>query len=376
MATTKGGFMVTKISEFDEDSQKIIRRWFAIRSIAESTRETYMSYMTQFLKLNQYSLYEIYVEAQKEQLKDIPVNQRLLTQLILDYKIHIEEKKYAESTKNIKMNVLYSFCNAFEFKIPSIRRKKVLCEVKNYERPIRKSEILKMMNNNSMREKTFLVLQATSGMSSKEARNIKIDDLLKIINEELNLNIESINDLLHNREKILEHNCFEIKLIREKARYRYITYISNECMKHILNYIEFRYKQHGNKKLNNIHEYLFVTSRGTRMSSRAVTGMYREMGKNVGFDSEKNTYRFWRSHNIRKYFYNIVEEIVGIEYADEWLGHTPSKTTQAYARREYRMRQAYLKCLPYLILEEDVSNIKKKIGDLEEEIKQLKAKYE
>lgn len=96
----------------------------------------------------------------------------------------------------------------------------------------------------------------------------------------------------------------------------------------------------------------------------------------VGFTNAENTYRFWRSHNIRKYFYNIVEEIVGIEYADEWLGHVPNKVTMAYARREYRMKQAYLKCLPYLLLETDMEDFTQKINDLEEEIKRLKEKYE
>ena len=148
-------------------------------------------------------------------------------------------------------------------------------------------------------------------------------------------------------------------------------------MTHILNYIQFRQKQTNNKKLTeNTYDPIFITNKGTPMTSRTVTAMYREMGNKTGFTSEQNTYRFWRSHNIRKYFYNIVEEIVGSEYADEWLGHMPNKVTRAYARREHRMKEAYLKCLPYLLFEEDTTEIRKKVEDLEEEIKLLKSKYE
>ena len=163
----------------------------------------------------------------------------------------------------------------------------------------------------------------------------------------------------------------------KKVNYRYITYINKECMKHLFNYIEYRAKQTNNKKLpETVHAPIFIANNGNKMTSRSVTAMYREMGNKVGFTSEKNTYRFWRSHNVRKYFYNIVEETVGIEYADEWLGHMPRQVTRAYARREYRMKDAYLKCLPFLTLEEDVTEIEKKIGDLEEEIRRLKSKYE
>ena len=201
-----------------------------------------------------------------------------------------------------------------------------------------------MLKNSPLREGAFLVLQATSGMSSKEARNLTIRDLLVIINNELNTEYETIHDIFNNKDKILSHDAYMIKITRSKVDYRYITFISSECMKHLINYLQFRARQSNNKKIKNpANDYIFITNTGGKMNGKAVTGMYREMGENVGFKTEKNTYRFWRSHNIRKYFYNVVEEIVGIEYADEWLGHVPSKVTRAYARRDSRMRKKYLK---------------------------------
>ena len=363
--------------EFDKNSQKIIRRWFTIRSLSESTAQTYLSYITQWLNFTGLTLFSIYDIAQKEQFEQVPLNQRKLTQHILDYKYEIDNSEYAQTTKNIKMNVIYSFCRAFEFEIPKIRLRKAVCESKNYEKPLTKQEILLLMNNNSLREKAFVVLQATSGMSSKEARNISIYQLLTVINNELNTEYQTVEELFQNKEKILQRKAYEIKLVRSKVNYRYITFINNECMKHLLNYIDFRRKQTDNKQLpNDLNAPLFITNKGTPMDSKAVTAMYREMGKKVGFTSVENTYRFWRSHNVRKYFYNIVEDCVGSEYADEWLGHVPSKVTMAYARREFRMKQAYMKCLPYLALEENMSEVYSKINDLEEEIKRLKLKYE
>ena len=368
--------IVTKISEFDTNSQKIIRQWFAIRSIAESTAQTYLSYISQFTKHSENTLYHIYQTAQKQQLNQVPLNDRKLTQLIIDYKYFIEEKNYAQTTKNIKIKVIFSFCKAFEFETPHIRIKRAICEDKNYERPITKKELLLLLHTNPLREKAFLMLQATSGMSSKEARKLTIHDLITIINNELHTKFETTNDLLFNRETILQTKVYEVRRTREKVNYRYITYINKECMKHLLNYIEYRSKQKNNKKLpETVHTPIFIANNGHEMTSRSVTAMYREMGNKVGFTNEKNTYRFWRSHNIRKYFYNIVEEVVGSEYADEWLGHMPNQVTRAYARREYRMKEAYLKCLPYLALEEDIERVEKKINDLEEEIKRLKSKY-
>ena len=369
--------IATKLSEFDKDSQKIIRRWFTIRSLSESTAQTYLSYITQWIKYTDLTLFRIYDTAQKEQFEQVPLNQRKLTQHILEYKYFIDHAKYAQTTKNIKMNVIYSFCRAFEFEIPQIRLKKAVCESKNYEKPLTKHEILQLMNSNPLREKAFVVLQATSGMSSKEARNITVYNILTVINNELGTDYQTVEDLLQNKDKILQHDCYEIKLVRSKVNYRYITFLNSECLKHLINYIDFRRKQKDSKQLSDdINAPLFITNKGTAMDSKAVTGMYREMGKKVGFTSVENTYRFWRSHNVRKYFYNIVEDCVGSEYADEWLGHVPSKVTMAYARREFRMKQAYMKCLPYLALEEDMTDVYSKIKDLEEEIKRLKLKYE
>ncbi|MBO7210109.1 MAG: tyrosine-type recombinase/integrase [Methanobrevibacter sp.] len=318
-------------------------------------------------------MFEIYEVAQKQTLDNIPVNERQLTCLILEYKYYLDSEHYAQTTKNIKLNVIYSFCRAFDFYVPKIRLKRKVCEDKNRERPITKKEIILMLKNSPLREGAFLVLQATSGMSSKEARELTVHNLINVINTNLQTNYETIWDVFNEEEKILSHDAFEIKLTRSKVDYRYITFISNECMRHLLNYLHFRAKQTDNKKLKNKpHEPIFITNKGEKMDSKAVTGMYREMGARVGFTTDENTYRFWRSHNIRKYFYNIVEETVGIEYADEWLGHVPSKVTRAYARRDNRMKQAYLKCLPYLQLEEDVRVVEKKLHELEEELMRLK----
>lgn len=365
--------IATKINEFDEDSQKILIKWFTTRSVAKSTSTTYMSYITDFCKHSKKTLFEIYVTAQEEQLNDVSKNDRELTNLILMYKYFLDNSDYAQTTKNIKMNVIYSFCRAFEFYIPHIRLKKALCEDKNYERPITKEEIRLMLHNSPLREGAFLVLQATSGMSSKEARNLTVRDLLTAINNTLGTDYNSVTDLFEHRSRITREEAYEIHLVREKVNYRYITFLSKECIQHLLDYLEFRHNSNDLKKLKyDVNELIFITNVGEAMDSRTVTAMYREMGKKVGFTSEKNTYRFWRSHNIRKYFYNIAEEIVGMEYADEWLGHVPSSVTRAYARREYRMKQAYLKCLPYLTIDEDVSVVKKKLEELEEELQRLK----
>ena len=240
----------------------------------------------------------------------MPLNQRVLTQLILDYKYYIDTQNYAQTTKNIKIKVIYSFCKAFELETPHIRLKHAICEDKNYERPITKSELLLLFKSNPLREKAFLILQATTGMSSKEARTITIHDLLTSINNELQTNYETADDIITNREKILQHTIYEIRKTRKKVNYRYITYINKECMKHIINYIMFRRKQTNKKKLSeDTYAPLFITNQGKKMGSRAVTAMYREMGNKVGFVSKTNTYRFWRSHNIRKYFYNICQKM-------------------------------------------------------------------
>ena len=366
--------MVTKISDFDKPSQKILKRWFTIRSLSSSTQEPYLSYFTDFIKFSKKPLIDIYEKAKEEERKGIPENDRELTWLIIDYKNYIDEQDYAQNTKNLKMNILFSFCRSFDFPIPKFRMKKALCEEKNYERPLKKEEILEMLNVSPLRERAFINIQASSGMGQKEVRSLTIKNILDCINNELDTNFKRANDLVENYDQIIAHEIYEIVLIRSKASYRYVTYLNNQSMGDIIKYIGWRCKQTNKKRLgNDKNELLFVTNEGKPMSQKAVTAMYREVGNRCGFETDQYQYRYWRSHNVRKYFYNIVESVVGEEYAHEWLGHKADSVTRAYARRQYRMRTAYERCLPFLKLETETNEkLEKRLRELEKEIAQLK----
>lgn len=368
----------TELSDFDEKSQPLIRKWFSLRSLAKSTQKVYLIYISQFLKFHNTTLYEIYKIAYEEQEKRVPESLRNISNQLLEYKYFLDESNYSDSTKYLKIKVIISFCRAYKIEIPEIRQKRAICEAKNYERPIKKDELLLMLNTSPLREQAFLSIQATSGMSSKEVRTLTVWDILQSINIECHTHYESIIDILNNRENILKNKMFQFNIVREKVNYRYITFITNEAMSRVIRYIDYRYSYcDGNLLLgDDVDEPIFVTKYGTPMSQKAVTGMYRIMGEKVGFKTKSHQYRFWRSHNIRKYFYNIVEECVGQEYADEWLGHVPSSVTRAYARREYRMRNAYQNCIPYLSLTDDVEKgngrVERKIRLLEQELEKLK----
>lgn len=368
----------TSMYGFDEKSSQLIRKWFSLRSLAKSTQDTYTIYMNQFLKYHNITLYELYDKSYREQEDNVPEGIRFLTNSILDYKYYLDNSDYSDSTRYLKLKVIISFCKAYKLEIPDIRQKRMLCEPKNYERPITKEELLLMLNTSPLREQAFLSLQATTGMSSKEVRTLTVWNILQCINKECNAHYNTISEVLGNREEILSHKCFEFNIVREKVNYRYITFTTNEGMKYLLRYIEYRYNYCVDKLRlkDDVDEPIFVTNKGTPMGQRTVTAMYRVMGERVGFKTNPHQYRFWRSHNIRKYFYNIVEECVGSEYADEWLGHVPSTVTRAYARREYRMRNAYIKCVPYLSLTDNTDKgngrVERRIQLLEEELKKLK----
>lgn len=368
----------TSMYGFDDKSRPLIHKWFSVRSLAKSTQKVYLLYMAQFLKYHNLSLYELYSVAYEEQQNAIPETVRQLSNFILEYKYYLDNSSYSDSTKYLKLKVIVSFCRAYKLEIPDIRQKRAICEAKNYERPISKEELLLMLNTSPLREQAFLSLQATTGMGSKEVRTLTVWDILQSINKECNTHYNTIREIQENKDMILKHECFEFNIVREKVNYRYITFTTSESMGRLLRYIEYRYN-HPNDKLrlkDDIDEFIFITNKGEQMEQRTVTAMYRIMGERVGFKTKPHQYRFWRSHNIRKYFYNIVEECVGSEYADEWLGHVPSTVTRAYARREYRMKNAYINCIPYLSLtseyEKGNGRVERKIQLLEQELEKLK----
>lgn len=313
----------------------ILQRWFAIRSISPSTQEIYKINIKSFEDSCGMTLEELYHQQKKE--CTYPLEEQTLYNAILMYKYELDNSNYAETTKKLKLQTVFSFCKAFKFPRPDVRQKKVLCEEKNYERPLTKKELSIMMDSSGLRERAFISLQSMTGMGSQEVRTLTIDKIIKVVNETMGKEY-SFEDIWQNIDEILSYTrVFKIKIVRKKVNYRYITFIPPITMKHIFEYLVYRRKIRDNKQIYSRYDYIFVTKSGKVMTSKTVTAMYREIGKKCGFESEFNTYRYWRSHNIRKYFYNIVEDVVGSEFADEFLGHVPSKTTQAYARREYRM---------------------------------------
>jgi hypothetical protein len=368
----------TIMDDFDEKSKMLIRKWFSLRSLSKSTQNVYLIYIRQFLKHEKTTLYELYSIANSEQEANIHEAERNISDKILSWKYYLDNSSYSESTKYLKLKVVMSFCRAFKIETPYIRQKRRVCEPRNYERPITKEELLLMLNSSPLREQAFLSLQATSGMSSKEVRTLTIFDLLQCINNECDTRYDSVSEILNNKNEILSKPYFQFNIVREKVNYRYITFTTNEGMERLLRYIEYRrnYCKDSLALTDDVDEPIFITNRGDAMNQKTVTAMYRIMGERVGFRTNPQQYRFWRSHNIRKYFYNIVEECVGQEYADEWLGHVPSGVTQAYARREYRMREAYFTCIPYLSLtdryEKGNGRVERKIKLLETELMKLK----
>ena len=370
----------TSIDDFDEKSRPLIRKWFSLRSLAKSTQRLYILYINQFLEYHKTTLYDLYQIAYKEQEENVPEDIRTLCNFILDYKYYLDNSKYTDSTKYLKFKVIVSFCRAFKLQIPEVRQKRALCEPKNYERPITKDELILMLTTSPLREQAFLSLQATSGMGSKEVRTLTIWDILQCINKECDAHYDTVKEILEHKDEILSHKVFEFNIIREKVNYRYITYTNRETMERLIRYIEYRYDYVSDRTqlVDDVDSAIFVTKTGKMMGQKAVTAMYRVMGERVGFKTNPRQYRFWRSHNIRKYFYNIVEGCVGQEYADEWLGHVPSTVTRAYARREYRMRNAYVHCLPYLALtdgfEKGNGRVERKIRFLEDELEKLKSR--
>ena len=371
----------THLQKFDTQSQHILRDWFSRRSLAKSTQKVYAINLKQWTNYHKTTPYQIYKKAFKEQQEEIPETLRYLTRIILDYKYFLDNSNYSQTTKYLKLKVITSFCQAFQLETPNIRIKRPICEEKNYERPITREELLLMLNSSPLREQAFLGIQATTGMGSQEVRTLQIHHILTSINNECQSNYHTLQQVITNKEEILKHKIFEFNITRRKVNYRYITYTTSDTMERILRYLEYRMNTGGHIHLEdgNPHNYVFVTHHGEPMDQKAVTGMYRVMGEKVGFQSQPFTYRFWRSHNIRKYFYNIVEDVVGSEYADEWLGHVPSSVTRAYARREFRMRNAYMKCLPYLslanVVERGSERVERKIKLLEEELENLKSNF-
>ena len=74
---------------------------------------------------------------------------------------------------------------------------------------------------------------------------------------------------------------------------------------------EFHFSDTANHKsaimcMEDLNQPLILREGGTAITGSSINNSFRELGKKAGFKHEFGSYRYWRSHSLRKYFISTI----------------------------------------------------------------------
>lgn len=369
--------------EFPEEDEEVIDRWFLTRNLSEGTQENYKIALRDFSEVIGKSPKELYEEADAEEEDGKRPIKTKAYHYMLKFKKHLINKNSAPNTAKYKFSAIKSFYKALGVTLPEIKMDSGDIGLEeNQGKALKREDIQRLSNSASPRERAVIYLMALSGMGQQEARDLTIRKYLEAASSAINKDLDDVYDLFKFENEILKE-ILTLHITRKKVKYRYITFIPPEASREIISYLKERcYGRNEKIRIENNNEPIFSNKYGGPLSSDSIVTNFRLAGKKAGFKRDKNTYSFWRSHAMRKYFISTIinkrgEKII----ADFMAGHKIGKQDRAYWQANPDdLLDHYKKALPFLSLDgakvkdyssEEVRRIEKDMKKKDENMKIL-----
>lgn len=338
----------------NETEEELLDRWFLIRNISSSTQKTYMLAINEFKNLLGKDLDVLIKEAKEENLSNVEIMERKVTLNLLKFKKHLRESGKAPSTTNLYYSAIISFYKAFQITLPEIKMDHGDIGLeKNMGKRMQREDIIKLVGVAPPRERALIYLMALSGMGQQEARDLKIKTVLDAASETISVQLKDVYDLFSHETQVLKE-VLTLSIRRKKVMYNHLTFLPPEATREIINYLKERcYGRNENIRIKDKSDTVFVNNKGASLSRDSIVTNFRRIGLEAGFEKEKGSYSYWRSHSLRKYFISkMINKSGDKTIADYMAGHTINKQDRTYWEANPKdLKKLYLKALPHLSID-------------------------
>ncbi|KKG07014.1 tyrosine-type recombinase/integrase [Methanosarcina mazei] len=336
-------------------NDQTIKNWLDDINARPSTRKNFTSSMAMYTEFTGLTPAQLLEEAEKD--AGLPVKERKLKRRIVSFRVHLQEQEISEHTVRSRLTAVKSFYSANEILMPKIKFEKPTTLSENDIIPT-KEDLQDCLSICDPLEKAVILTGISSGLASNELRSLKLQQFLDGYDKDTGIT------KLPN-------------MYRKKTKAKFTTFLSPECSKAILEYIEYRNRptkgqgivkqQQREKQYTTKNSYLFIVKSVPDTYLETRDEEIRKMGENALFNlykgisekARKNTdkgYNFIRSHTMRKYFNNtLISEGCDSFYREYWMGHKLSDTQEAYFRVNVQaQKELYKKYIPYLTIQKEL----------------------
>ena len=336
-------------------TNEILNEIFRERNSSINTQKSYARSVNQFELYFQQHLGEILIIAETEEDQGIPWRKSTLRQYLIEFRSYLY-KKYKSKTAKLYLTLIISIFRHFEFVIPKLPRFSEDIEViPILPEDIPDREMLqKCLEIAPKIVETFALFTSSSGMSRRDALNLKVKDYLEATKEYHHSNNvrDAIKEMNGSNVDIVP--CFR-DLTRQKTGLPYYTFCSPEAAKSLNNYLLSR-------------RVLIYADDGEVIGSRDVTpeddlfdvsyqwigDLFDEINQKLGL-GKAGRYNRFTIHMMRRYHATQLHAAGMSEDKINLLqGRTPKSVIhESYIRvKAEDLKEEYIQCLPSLVVTE------------------------
>ena len=326
----------------------LLKDYFQTINVAPSTEKLYRYHFRNYEKATGLILDELLKEAEDEEKREIRPRNRKIKSHIQHFKEYLTDKGYSPSHIKIAVTVIRTFYRDMEIEIPYARRQRTRQDDPGSVADIpSKEDILNALEYATPKYRAIILLMASSGMGRGEVLSLIVQDFLDSIQKytqstvNLPLDIgEIIKNVTGRRGGVARWT-----VTRQKTGFQYYTFSSPESIVAILKYLE-RYPP------QSLDEHIFRGHYNKPMNQDSLNVYFNHLNRKLGF-GKSGRLAYFRSHNLRKYFTNMLYKAGLPQLSIDWmLGHRiKNRVTEAYFKPDPEtLEQHYLRALPYVTI--------------------------
>ena len=320
----------------------ILEQFFTERNSSPSTQTTYTRSIRYYEKLTQHSIQECLDIADDEEYNNIRWKNTQTRKWILAYREQLYQE-YNVSTAQLYLTAILTLYRHFEITIPqlpyySTKHLKHTPPINYNDLPDR-TILQECLQIASPLVKSIILFMSSSGISRVDLLNLTIGDYLDATND-FHDHQESVKYAIKDMRDEDIVPVFYLK--RQKTGLEYFTFCSHEAIKSINAYLLTR-----TDILTRSRPLFKINPRYINMIFERLNG-YFQLGK-VG------NYNRLRPHMLRKYH---ASQLAAAGMSTEHINLLQGRKVSGVAHEHYirvnpdRLRDEYIECLPFLVIEE------------------------
>jgi integrase len=388
-----------RYSELLQD--EYIQKWILDAEVSPSTEKSYIMAMQYYTDFTKKTPEELIKEAKKEIRDGLTMDERRIRTYLNNFRKNLQDQELAPLTVRNRLVGVRSFYSSFYIDLPKLKKiGKARPTPENTEKIPTKEDIQTVLQYCDPLERALVLVGCSSGLSAEEITRLKVKDF---------------KDGYNPKTEITTFN-----LIRQKTQVKFITFMTPEASRAVLEYLAFRerkpkvnapyrLRQLEKQRLTRPEGYLFVQKNIPeeyldvskeelnerlpekvlnqawqqrenirQIDKKTLMNLYRNLAERAQKSAPYGTWSLIRSHNMRKFFNTtLVNAGCGNIYVELWMGHTIDSTKDAYFRPDpHEIVKIYQNYIPYLTISkylvvsdsDDYKRLKTEKEELEREL--------